>query len=131
MPEVSLTPIQMLDATLLFPTDDYAASCSAIALTPSPGPVWNGLKPDAVHQGRARWTLDLTFAQDHETATSLSTYLLANEGATVAVTFTPANLGKDLEAGQAFEAAAVVTFKTDTAGAPAVRQTIVFKAFVI
>jgi hypothetical protein len=83
MAEIALTPIHMLDASLLLPTDDYAASCSAITLTPTPGPLWRGLKPASVHQGKAQWTLDLTFAQDHETADSLATTLLELEGTTI------------------------------------------------
>lgn len=62
---------------------DYGAEVSGFQLVPTYATAtWKGLKPGSVFtkSGRATWVLTINFGQDHEAATSLSTFLFENEG---------------------------------------------------
>lgn len=97
MAEVELEAFVLNDVDLLFPTDDYAASCSSATFTPSSSiVVFKGLK-----KGKSKsfptdptWTLDLEYAQDWKTDDSLSRYLYDHRGETIeGVSFTPTGGG--------------------------------------
>jgi hypothetical protein len=73
---------------------DFEKALSQVELTPSAGNVsWKGLNPDAVFNfpTATTWTCTLAYAQDWTAATSLSRYLLENDGAEVVLTFLPNN----------------------------------------
>jgi len=94
MSVIAVEPIFMQDALVELGTgsDDYAAAVSSVTLTPSTGTsTWKGLKPGAVFTfaQKPTWTLDLNYAQDWASATSLSTYLHDHEGETVPFTVQP------------------------------------------
>jgi hypothetical protein len=77
-------------------TDNYEKHVSAVLLTPSSQVVtWKGAHPDAVvtDSTTPTWTCQLDYAQDWETANSLSVYLLNNEGKHVDVEFSPLGSG--------------------------------------
>lgn len=87
--------------------DNYEKHVSGVTLTPSTSVVtWKGAAPDANYSDvtTATWTLTLEFAQDWETADSLSQYLFENEGELIeGLEFSP------LGAGPKFTVDAVVT----------------------
>lgn len=86
------TPLVLKDVVLEIGADDFARHVSSVAFTPSASTVtWQGMSPDASYTdvGLATWTLAITYAQDWTQATSLSRYLYANEGQTVAARFRP------------------------------------------
>jgi len=101
MPEISVNPFSMKDAVLLLPTDDFAAACSSVAITPSSSTVkFQGLKPTASYTDSTpdEWTCVITFAQDWDTTGSLSRYLFDNIGETVEATFEPKSGGSAITA---------------------------------
>lgn len=76
-------PTYMTESRLEIGTTDYAAEVSGFTLAPSYSTAtWKGLKPGSTftRSGLATWTLTVNFGQDHEAATSLSTFLFENEG---------------------------------------------------
>jgi hypothetical protein len=86
---INVTPFVMKNAVITFVADDYSKAVSSATLTPSGGiTTFKGLKTDAVYTfaQNVTWTLDLEYAQDWSTATSLSRYLFANQGQNVACT---------------------------------------------
>jgi hypothetical protein len=92
MPAITVKPLILKDCLLTIGASDYQASVSSAKFTPSGGiQVWKGLTPTSVHTSAdtPTWTLDLKYVQDWETAGSLSNYLFAHEGETVACTFEP------------------------------------------
>lgn len=92
MSEIAVSPFVLKDCVISIELDDYAAAVSSATLTPASSAVtFKGLKPTAVFTDvtAATWTLDLAYAQDWETAGSLSLYLFNNEGATKAATLKP------------------------------------------
>lgn len=106
MPQIAIAPLFMSASTLTIGLDDYAAHISGAQFVPSSSAVtWKGLKPGATftQQTSATWALTLNYAQDWETANSLSQYLLAHEGETVEMTLAP------VDGGQAFSASVVIT----------------------
>ncbi|GAA5205864.1 hypothetical protein [Microbacterium kyungheense] len=65
---------------------DYGAEVSGFQLVPTyQTATWKGLKPGSVYtkSGKATWVLTINFGQDHEAATSLSTFLFEHEGETM------------------------------------------------
>ena len=98
MVDIVVNPIFMGSASLLLGTDGYQAHVSSAVFTPGNNTpvVWKGLDPTSVFSfgQKATWTLDLEYAQDWETANSLSLYLLANEGDTIAAVLEPVNGGQ-------------------------------------
>lgn len=92
MAAITAAPLVLKSVTLTIGTDEYGASgVSSVAFTPSASAInWQGFNGITVRDvNDATWTVGLTFAQDWETANSLSQYLYTNEGETVAMTFEP------------------------------------------
>ena len=92
MAAVAVKPIVLKDILFQVDADDYAAAVSQAQFDPASNTVtWQGGKPDATFTDTtpATWTLALTFAQDWESATSLSRYLFDHEGETIDVTLKP------------------------------------------
>jgi hypothetical protein len=92
MAEIAVKPYMMQDAVLRIVADDFAAACSAIALIPSSSiVVFKGLKKDSKSSfpTGATWVCNLTYAQDWETAGSLSRLLHDHEGETLAAQILP------------------------------------------
>lgn len=92
MAQIEVKPIVLRDVLLTIPTDDYAKHVSGVTITPAAGTVtWNGLNPDATFTfpTATTWTAQLDYAQDWETANSLSRYLFDNEGEQVKMLFEP------------------------------------------
>lgn len=86
------SPLYMTQSVLKLGATDYAAEISGARLVPtSSSATWKGLKAGSTFTkaGLATWALTLDLGQDHETATSLSTYLFANEGSSIAFTLEP------------------------------------------
>lgn len=96
-----VTPIILNNCVMKIAADDFAAACNGITFTPSGGVVnFHGMKPDAGFSFPTpiNWTLDLSYAQDIETVTSLTNYLHEHEGETVAAVFEPVDGGASIEA---------------------------------
>ena len=85
---ITPTPLYYKDAILTIAGDDYAPAASTATLSPNiSATTYYGLKPTAVFpETSVDWTLELSFVQDWDSATSLSRYLYANQGSEVAVT---------------------------------------------
>lgn len=112
MPVIDIAPLYMDGADLSIAGDDYAAHISGASFIPTSSAVtWTGAKPTATftRQGRATWVLNINYAQDWESAKSLSQYFHDNEGETVDIILAPVSGGK------AF--AASVTIAPGTIGA--------------
>lgn len=83
MPEITLAPILLSDIDLTIGTNGYAGSVSSAALVPQTNIVtWKGMKPGKSYSFPTdpTWQLNLNFAQDWETANSLSLYLMDHAG---------------------------------------------------
>ena len=83
MAQIALTPVILNDIDLVIGADNYEVSVSKAEIVPTtPTVTWKGMTPTAIQQlaGAATWMLNLDYAQDHATASSLSQYLLANAG---------------------------------------------------
>lgn len=92
MAQVAIKPIILNDITLLIGADNYEAAVSRVVLTPTvPQAKWKGMTPAAIFNlaGTPEWVCEVTWAQDHETANSLSQYSIANAGQVKAVEFKP------------------------------------------
>ena len=101
MTVIAVQPFILRDVDLLIGADNYEAHVSSVRFEPSSSTVtWKGLTPAAKFsaQTSAEWTCVLTLAQDWETANSLASYLLANEGESVDVTFRPVSGGPGFDA---------------------------------
>ena len=94
MAQIAVSPLSLKDMVLLIGTDSYEKHVSKVQLVPSvTKKTWRGGTPDAVFTdvSTATWECQIDYVQDWETASSLSQYLLDNEGLTKAAVFTPAN----------------------------------------
>lgn len=83
MAQIALTPIVLNDIDLIIGTDNYEVSVSKAELVPTtPTVQWKGMSPAAIQNlaGAPTWVLNIDYAQDHATASSLSQYLLTNQG---------------------------------------------------
>ncbi|MGN6272490.1 MAG: hypothetical protein ACTHMQ_05300 [Protaetiibacter sp.] len=91
MAQISVQP-QVLAASLLsIGSDSYETHVSSVTFTPSFSTVdWTGMD-GTVHSfvTRVSWTVTLEYAQDWETASSLSQKLQSDFGQVKAVTFEP------------------------------------------
>ena len=92
------SPLYMTESTLTLGTTatDFAAEISGARLVPtSSSASWKGLKPGSVFTkaGLATWVLTVNCGQDHELATSLSTYLYEHEGEEVPFVLEPVDGG--------------------------------------
>lgn len=86
-----IQPLVLKDVIAIIGTDDYRKHVNQVTFTPSASSVtWTGLGSNThTDVATATWTCALAYAQDWETADSLSQYLHAHEGETVAMTFAP------------------------------------------
>jgi hypothetical protein len=77
-------------------SDDFTAAVSAVALTPTvPNSEFKDIGGGVQSfVGAPSWTLDLTYAQDWTTATSLSHKLMSDIGLTKVVKLTPVTGGR-------------------------------------
>lgn len=94
-----VSPLYMVDSVLSETDTDYAKAISIMQLVPTASSsTKKGLKPDAVWTfgGKSTWTLNLTFAQDWETAGSFSEYLMENEGEKKTFDIEPATGGRSV-----------------------------------
>lgn len=100
MVQIAVKPIVLRDVLLSIAADDYEKHVSGVTITPTTGSVtWNGLNPDAAFNfpTTTTWALQLDYAQDWETVSSLSEYLFENEGEQVTMTFEPVKGGTGWE----------------------------------
>lgn len=125
----NLKPFVEFEVILGAGTDDYAEHVASCALTPTGGTEtrWKGGTPTAkyAHRSESDWTCDMRVAQDYGT-TSLHSYLLANEGQTVACKFTPVAGGPTFECDLVL-AAPAIGGDIDAFGEATVTHTVVGK----
>ena len=98
---INIQPLFMKDVVFSVGTDSYEKHVSSVMFTPATTSVsWKGLEPSATYTnvGTATWNVDISFAQDWETANSLSAYLFDNQGETKTVVFEPVNGGQGFTA---------------------------------
>ncbi|MGG7509435.1 hypothetical protein [Plantibacter sp. YIM 135249] len=96
MPQIAVKPRVFKNYLLKIGADNYEKHVSSVKITPSSSiQTWKGGTPDAVFTDTTNptFTCGLEYAQDWETANSLSVYLLNNEGKEVAVEFSPLGSG--------------------------------------
>ena len=96
MAQIAVQPIYLKDVVLTVDGDTYEKHVSGVTFTPSvTSATWKGLEPTAVftNVGSSTWMIDLAYAQDWETADSLSAYLFDNEGAEITLSFVPVTGG--------------------------------------
>jgi hypothetical protein len=96
MAQIAVQPIYLKDVVLTVDGDTYEKHVSGVTFTPSvTSATWKGLEPTAVftNVGSSTWMIDLAYAQDWETADSLSAYLFDNEGAEITLSFVPVSGG--------------------------------------
>lgn len=96
MTKLDVQPFTMKDVVMKVDVDDYARHVSEVTFTPTTKQdeiTWQGLSPDASFSDSSApettWVVTLAYAQDWETANSLSRYLYDNEGLTKPVVFEP------------------------------------------
>lgn len=96
MATINVSPLVLKDVTLTIGTNGYEKHVSSVTFTPKASTIsWQGLSPSAkfTDVSAAEWTCVLEYVQDWDTTNSLSKYLFANEGTTVAATFKPKSAG--------------------------------------
>ncbi|WP_336625584.1 MULTISPECIES: hypothetical protein [unclassified Microbacterium] len=92
MAAIAIVPIVLNDIDLKIAADNYEASVSKVELVPTtPTTVWRGMTPAAniPLAGTPVWAMNVSGAQDHATASSLSQYTQANAGTVKTVTLKP------------------------------------------
>jgi hypothetical protein len=107
MPQIAVAPLVLKDVILTIGGSDYEKHVSGVMFTPKSGQIaWQGLTPAAsfTDASVAEWSCDLSYVQDWETDDSLSQYLFAHEGETIAATFKPKR-----GSGPTFTASLVIT----------------------
>lgn len=106
MPDVLLQPLMLKNVLMTIGSDNHQAALDAVTFTPSAdSQTWTGLAGNSVtDQSTATWVAALSYMQDWDTVNSLSRYLFANEGNTVAAVFRPRS-----GSGPSFAANLVVT----------------------
>jgi hypothetical protein len=100
MAAINLAATVLKNSKFTIAGNEYQGSVSSVKLDPSTSAiVWQGLVPNAVITDvtNPTWAATIAFAQDLNTANSLSLYLLNNVGKQVTVTYAPENaVGKVL-----------------------------------
>nr|WP_254069106.1 IPT/TIG domain-containing protein [Herbiconiux sp. VKM Ac-2851] len=88
---INLAPLVIKDAVLQIGADQFEKAVSNVTFTPSANAVtWAGIGGNSfTDTSVATWQVSISYVQDWDTAGSLSQYLFANEGATVAGVFRP------------------------------------------
>lgn len=92
MPVIGVSPFVLKNVTLTIDVDNYEAHVSQVEFVPSVSQVtWKGLTPSAVFtdSGSPTWVCTLAYAQDWETADSLSQYLMDHANEKVTAVFEP------------------------------------------
>jgi hypothetical protein len=96
MPQIAIAPIVIKDAIITIGLDDYEKNVSSATFKPSVNTTkvtWQGMTPAATFSDagvpEVTWDLELEYAQDWETANSLSSYLLTNSGLSKTVIVQP------------------------------------------
>ena len=92
MAAIAIAPIVLNDVDLTIGADNYEASVSKVELVPTtPTATWRGLTPAAniPIAGTPVWVMNITGAQDHATASSLSQYTQTNAGTVKTVKVKP------------------------------------------
>lgn len=92
MADIAVQPLYLKDVVLTVDGDTYEKAVSSVAFTPSVSTAtFKGLDPAATftEAGSASWTVDLEYAQDWDSADSLSAYLFSNSGSSVTLSFKP------------------------------------------
>jgi len=91
MAVVTVSPFILKDVILEIAVNEYQAACSSVEFTNTTNIVrFTGLGNNThTVASTPEWSCVITFAQDWETAGSLSQYLLANAGAKVPAEFKP------------------------------------------
>lgn len=91
MAQIALDPLVLKDTILTIGTDTYEKHVESVTFEPTASTMsFVGLGGNThTDTGIATWVCTLGYAQDWETANSLSQYLLANEGDAVAAVFKP------------------------------------------
>lgn len=90
MAVIGLQPIMMKDATLTIAGDDYTASITQVLFVPQVEWLWaDTFQATEPVFARARWTSQVGFLQDWETANALTSYLILNAAQRRTVVFTP------------------------------------------
>jgi hypothetical protein len=106
MAKIAHKPFMLVDVLLKISAPagaeigDYEAHVSKVQFDPSATTAtWKGMTPGAEHTfaGRATWVCGLDFAQDWETANSLSRYIHDHELERIDVTFEPVAGGAGFE----------------------------------
>lgn len=130
MAQIAVQPIYLKDCVLSVAGSDFEKAVSSASFTPSVATAtFKGLEPTAVftNVGSSTWMVDISYAQDWESAGSLSAYLYANEGAEVTLTFEPVAGGSSWSAdviivpgavGGAVDSYAVATVSLPVQGKP-------------
>lgn len=96
MPQIEVKPIVLRDCLLRVATSDYEKHVSGVTITPTTGnATWNGLSPAATFNfpTSTTWAAQLDYAQDWETADSLSLFLFENQGEAITMLFEPVKGG--------------------------------------
>lgn len=92
MAKIAVAPYISTTFSLKIGSDQYEDACSSAKLTPAFSvATWKGGTPQAVFSRPTSptWTLDLSIAQDWDSAASLSQYCQDHGGETVPVIFVP------------------------------------------
>jgi hypothetical protein len=106
---IDVKPRVLKNYLLKIGADNYEKHVSGVTLTPSGSIVsWQGAHPEATFTDSTppTWAAQLDYAQDWETANSLSVYLMNHEGEHIPCEFSP------LGSGPKFTATLVVTAGT-------------------
>lgn len=98
MADIAVQPFFLEDCLLKIGANNYEAHVSKVLITPRNTVVWKGLKLGS-RFGRTLWQAQFDFAQDWETASSLSRYLLENDGESVDAEFHPQAEGQGFAVG--------------------------------
>lgn len=102
MAQITIQPFIMRDCLLTLGTvGDFEAHVSQVQFDPSSSVVnWKGLTPTSVFSfgSSATWVCTLAYAQDWDTADSLSRYLFEHEGEEIEATFEPVKGGPSVTA---------------------------------
>lgn len=89
-------PLYLTESKVTIGALDFEAEVSGVRLTPTnTTATWKGLKAGSsfTKGGLATWAAGINFGQDHELATSLSTFLFENEGKEYPFTIEPIDGG--------------------------------------
>lgn len=96
MASIAVVPLVLKDVTINLGSNGYEKHVSSVTFVPKTSTIsFQGLTPTAKFTDvtAAEWTCVLEYVQDWETTNSLSKYLFANEGTSVAATFKPKAAG--------------------------------------